>query len=144
MVQLSHPYMTTGKIIALTMGTFIGKVISLLFNKPSRFVIAFLPRSKCLLTSNCQHSFDQRQKARESQKNIFFCFIKYTKAFDCVGQKQLWKILREMGVPDHLTCVVRYLYVGQEATVRLGTTDLFKIGKGVCQGCILSPCLSNF
>ena len=85
------------------------------------------------------------EKAREFQKNIYFCFIDYAKAFDCVDQKKLWKILREMGIPDHLTCLVRNLYTGQEATVRTwhGTTDWFQIGKGVCQGCILSPCLFN-
>ena len=85
------------------------------------------------------------EKARESQKNIYFCFIDYAKAFDCVGHNKLWKILKEMGIPDHLTCLLRNLYAGQEATVRTehGTTDWFKIGKRVCQGCILSPCLFN-
>ena len=72
-------------------------------------------------------------KARESQKNIYFCFIDYAKAFDCVDHKKLWKILKEMGIPDHLTCLLRNLYAGQEATVRTGhgTTDWFQIGKGV-------------
>ena len=85
------------------------------------------------------------KKAREFQKNIYFCFIDYTKAFDCVDHNKLWKILQEMGIPDHLTCLLRNLYAGQEATVRTrrGTTDWFKIGKGVRQGCILSPCLFN-
>ena len=85
-------------------------------------------------------------KAREFQENIYFCFIDYAKAFDCVDHNQLWKILKEMGIPDHLTCLLRNLYAGQEATVRSGhrTTDCFQIGKGVCQGCILSPCLFNF
>ena len=85
------------------------------------------------------------EKAREFQKNIYFCFIDYTKAFDCVDHNKLWKILKEMGIPDHLTCFLRNLYTGQEATVRTrhGTMDWFQIGKGVCQGCILSPCLSN-
>ena len=85
------------------------------------------------------------KKVREFQKNIYFCFIDYTKAFDCVDHNKLWKILKEMGIPDHLTCLLRNLYVGQEATVRTGhgTTDWFQIGKGVCQGCILSPCLFN-
>ena len=85
------------------------------------------------------------KKAREFQKNIYFCFIDYVKAFDCVDNKKLWKILKEMGIPDHLTCLLRNLYAGQEATVRTGhgTTDWFQIGKGVCQGCILSPCLFN-
>ena len=74
---------------------------------------------------------------------IYFCFIDYAKAFDCVGHNKLWKILKEMGIPDHLTCLLRNLYAGQEATVRTGhgTTDWFQIGKGVRQGCILSPCL---
>ena len=85
------------------------------------------------------------QKAREFQKNIYFCFIDYAKAFDCVDHIKLWKILKEIGIPDHLTCLLRNLYAGQEATVRTGhgTTDWFQIGKGVCQGCILSPCLIN-
>uniref|UniRef100_A0A4W2H801 Reverse transcriptase domain-containing protein n=1 Tax=Bos indicus x Bos taurus TaxID=30522 RepID=A0A4W2H801_BOBOX len=85
------------------------------------------------------------EKAREFQKNIYFCFIDYAKAFDCVDHKKLWEILQEMGIPDHLTCLLRNLYAGQEATVRTGhgTTDWFQIGKGVCQGCILSPCLFN-
>ena len=85
------------------------------------------------------------QKTREFQKNIYFCFIDYAKAFDCVDDNKLWKILKEMGIPDHLTCLLRNLYAGQEATVRTrhGTTDWFKIGKGVCQGCVLSPCLFN-
>ena len=83
------------------------------------------------------------EKGRELQKNINFCFIDYAKAFDCVDHNKLWKILKEMGIPDHLICLLRNLYAGQEATVRTGhgTTDWFQIGKGVCQGCILSPCL---
>ena len=85
------------------------------------------------------------EKAREFQKNIYFCFIDYAKAFDCVDDNTLWKILKEMGIPDHLTCLLRNLYAGQEATVRTGnrTKDWFQIGKGVRQGCILSPCLFN-
>ena len=85
------------------------------------------------------------EKAREFQKNIYFCFIDYAKAFDCVDHNKLWKILKEMGIPDHLTCLLQNLYAVQEATVRTGhgTTDWFQIGKGVCQGCILSPCLFN-
>ena len=85
------------------------------------------------------------KKAREFQKNIYFCFIDYTKAFDCVDHNKLWKILKEMGIPDHLTCILRNLYAGQEATVRLGhgTIDWFQIGKVIRQGCILSPCLFN-
>ena len=85
------------------------------------------------------------EKAREFQKNIYFCFIDYAKAFDCVDHNQLRKILKEMGIPDHLICLLRNLYAGQEATVRTGhgTTDWFQIGKEVCQGCILSPCLFN-
>ena len=83
------------------------------------------------------------KKAREFQKNIYFCFIDYAKAFDCVDHNKLWKILKEMGIPDPLTCLLRNLYAGQEATVRTGhrTTDWFQIGKGVHQGYILSPCL---
>ena len=86
------------------------------------------------------------KKAREFQKNIYFCFIDYAKAFDCVDHNKLRKILREMGIPDHLTCFLRNLYAGQEAMVRTGhgTTDWFQIGKGVCQGCVLSHCLFNF
>ena len=85
------------------------------------------------------------EKAREFQKNIYFCFIDYTKAFDSVDHNKLWEILKEMGKQDNLTCLLRNLYAGQEATVRTGhgTTDLLQIGKGVRQGCILSPCLFN-
>ena len=85
------------------------------------------------------------KKAREFQKNIDICFIDYAKAFDCVDHNKLWKILKEMGTLDHLTCLLRNLYAGQEATVRTrhGTTDWFQIGKGICQGCILSLCLFN-
>ena len=93
----------------------------------------------------CQHPLDHR-KAREFQKNIYFCFIDYAKAFDCVDHNKLWKVLQEMGIPDHLNCLLRNLYASQEATVRTGhgTTDWSQIGKGVRQGCILSPCLFNF
>ena len=85
------------------------------------------------------------EKAREFQKNIYFCFIDYAKAFDCVDHNKLWKILKETGIPDHLTCLLRNLYAGQEATVRTGhgTTNWFQIGKEVRQGCILSPSLFN-
>ena len=85
------------------------------------------------------------EKARDFQKNIYLCFIDYTKTFDCVDHEKMWKVLREMGIPDHLTCLLRNQYVGQEATVRTlyGTTDWFKIEKGVQQGCLLSPCLFN-
>ena len=85
------------------------------------------------------------EKAREFQKKIYFCFIDYAKAFDHVDHNKLWKILKEMGIPDHLTCLLRNLCAGQEATVRTGhgTADWFQIGKGVCQGCIMSPCLFN-
>ena len=85
------------------------------------------------------------EKASEFQKNIYFCFIDYAKALDCVDHKKLWKILKEIGIPDHLTCLLRNRYAGQEATVRTGhgTTDWFQIGKGVCQGCMLSPYLFN-
>ena len=87
------------------------------------------------------------EKAREfHKKKIHFCFVDYTKAFDCVDHNKMWKILKEMGIPDHLTCRLRYLYAGQEATVRTGhgTTDWFQIGKGVRQGCILLPCIFFF
>ena len=86
------------------------------------------------------------EKDRQFQKNIYFCFIDYAKAFDCVDHNNLWKILQEMGIPDHLTCLLINLYAGQEGTVRTGhgTTHWFQIGKGVRQGCISSPCLFNF
>ena len=85
------------------------------------------------------------EKGREFQNNIHFCFIDYAKAFDCVDHNKLWKILKEMGMPDHLTCLLRNLYAGQEATLRTGhrTTEWLQIGKGVCQGCILSLCIFN-
>ena len=85
------------------------------------------------------------EKAREFQKNIYFCFIDYAKAFDCVDHNKLWTILKETGIPDHLTCLLRNLYAGQEATVRTGhgTADWFQRGKGGRQGCIWSPCLFN-
>ena len=86
------------------------------------------------------------KKAREFQKNIYFCFIDYTKVFDSVDHRKLWTILKVMGIPDHLTCLLSNLYTGQEATVtaRHGAIDWFQIGKRVCEGCILSPCLFNF
>ena len=86
------------------------------------------------------------EKGREFQKNIYFCFIDCAKAFDCVDHNKLWKIRKEMGIPDHLTCLLRNRYAGQETTVRTGhgTIDWFQVGKGVYQGCILSPCLFNF
>ena len=86
------------------------------------------------------------EKAREFPKNIYFCFLDYAKAFDCVDHNKLWKIVKEMGIPDHLTCLLRNLYAGQEATLRTGhgTTGWFQIGKGVHQGCMFSPCLFNF
>ena len=85
------------------------------------------------------------KKATEFQKNIYFFFIDCAKAFDCVDHNKLWKILKEIGIPDHLTCLLRNLYAGQEAIVRTGhgTTDWFQIGKGLRQGCVLSPCLFN-
>ena len=85
------------------------------------------------------------EKAREYQNNIYFCFIYYTKAFDHVDDNKLWKILKEMGITEHLTCLLRNLCASQEATIRTGhgTTDWFQIGKGLCQGCVLSPCLFN-
>ena len=85
------------------------------------------------------------EKPKEFQKNIYLCFIDYAKAFDCVDHNKLWKILQEMGIPEHLTCLLRNQYAGQEATVRTGhgTTDWFQIEKGECQGCVFSPCLFN-
>ena len=87
----------------------------------------------------------KKQESSRKKKN-YFCFIDYTKAFDCVDHNKLWKILQEMGIPDHLTCLLRNLYAGQEAPVRIrhATTDWFQIRKGAHQGCILSPCLFNF
>ena len=89
---------------------------------------------------------ESSKKVREVQKNIYFCFIDYAKAFDCVDHNKLWKILQKMGKSDHLTCLLRNLYAGQEATIRTGhgTTDRFQIGRGIHQGYILSPCLFNF
>ena len=85
------------------------------------------------------------EKAREFWKNIYFCFLDYAKAFDYVDHSKLWKILKDMGILEHLTCLLKYLDAGQEATVRTehGTTDCFQIGKGVHKGCVLSPCLCN-
>ena len=84
---------------------------------------------------------DSKESAREFQKNIYFCFIDYAKAFDCMDHNKLWKILQEMGIPDHLTCLLRNVYAGQKATVRTGHgADWLQIGKGVRQGCISSPC----
>ena len=92
-----------------------------------------------------QRSAGSSKKWENSRKTIYFCFIDYAKDFDCVDHNKLWKILKEMGIPDHLTCLLRNLYAGQEAAVRTGhgTTDWFQIGKGVRQVCILSPCLFN-
>ena len=107
------------------------------------------PRSPALqadaLPSEPQGKPNLVEKAREFQKNIYFCFLDYAKAFDCVDHNKLWKILKEMGIPDHVTGLLRNLYAGQEATVRTGhgTTEWFQIGKRVYQGCLLSPCLSN-
>ena len=143
--------MTTGKTKALTIWTFVSKVMSLLFNMLLRFGIAFLPRGKRLLISRLQSpsavilepkkiksvtvptvsssiyhevmgpaSAGSSKKQESSRKNIYFCFIDYTKAFDCVDHNKLWKILQEMGIPDHLTYLLRNLYAGQEATVRTG------------------------
>ena len=121
----------------------------------SRFVTAFLPSGltdvQAVFTKG-RGTRDQIvnicwiiKKAKEFQKNIRFCFSDYAKAFDCVDHNKLWKILQEKGTTDHLTCLLRNLYAGQEATVRTGhgTTDWFQIGEGVCQGCISSPCLFN-
>ena len=95
--------------------------------------------------SNCQHPLGHQKSKRIPEKHLF-CLIDYAKAFDCVDHNKLWKILKEMGIPDHLTCLLRNLQAGQESTVRTGhgTTDWFQIGKGVRQGCILSTCLFHF
>ena len=92
----------------------------------------------------CQHPL-YVQKSKRVPENLYFCLIDYAKAFDCVDHNKLRRILKEVGIPDHLTCLLRNLYAGQEATVRTGhgTTDWFQIGKGACQGCVLSPCLFN-
>ena len=149
--QLSHPYVTTGKTIALTRWTFVDKVMSLLFNMLSRWVRAFLPRSKHLLISWLQSPSAvilEPKKIKSVTVSIvyppichevmgldvdYFCFIDYTKAFDCVDHNKLWEILEEMGIPDHLTYLMRNLCPGLEATVRTrhGTMDWFKIGKGI-------------
>ena len=139
--------MTTGKTIALIRWTFVGKVMSLLFNILSSLVITFLPRSKHLLISWLQSpsavileppkiksvivSTVSPSICHEVMGPVYFCFIDYAKAFDCVDHNKLWKILKEMGMPDHLTCLLRNLYAGQEVTVRTGhgTTDWFQIGK---------------
>ena len=91
-------------------------------------------------------SWKKQESSRKASISIYFCFIDYAKAFDCVDHNKLWKILKEMGITDHLICLLRNLYASQEATVRTGhgTTDWFQMGKGVRQGCILSPCLFNF
>ena len=106
-------------------------------------ILKIVLKSVSLITVNCIKL--QFFSPIIMQKNIYFCFIDYAKAFDCVGNNKLWKILREMGIPDHLTCPLRNLYAGQEATVRTrhGTRDWFQIGKGVHQGCISSPRLVN-
>ena len=150
-VQFSHPYMTTGKTIALIRWNFVGKVMSLLFNILSSLVITFLPRSKYVLISCLQSPYAVILKPKriivksatvsivspsichEVMGPVYLCFIDYAKAFDCVYHNKLWKILKEMGMPDHLTCLLRNLCAGQEATVRTehGTTDWFQIGKGV-------------
>ena len=92
-----------------------------------------------------QHPLNHRESKRIPEKNIYSCFIDYAKAFDCVDHNKLWKILKEMGIPDHVTCILRNLYAGQETTVRSGhgTMDWSQIGKGVCKGSISSPCLFN-
>ena len=117
-------------------------------------VVHELRNSRCLCwiqkrqrnqRSSCQHLLDHRKSERVLEKYLLL-FIDYAKAFDCVNHNKLWNILQEMGTPGHLTCLLRNLYAGHEATFRTGqeTTDLFQIGKGVCQGCILSPCLFNY
>ena len=115
-------------------------------NSPSKAsAVLELWTSTCSSWINCQHHLDHEKNKRIPEKNVYFSFIDYTKAFLCVDHNKLWKILKEMGIPDHITCLLRNLYAGQEVIVRTrdGTTDWFQIGKGVHQGCILSPCLFN-
>ena len=107
--------------------------------------LSWLQKRKRNQRSNCQHLLDHRESKGNSQKNIYLCFINYAKTFDCVDHNKLWKALKEIGIPDHLTCPLRNLYAGQEATVRTlyGPTDWFRIEKGVQPDCLLSPCLFN-
>ena len=116
----------------------------LILDHNNKILILILLIVKRNQSSKCHHLLDH-QRATEFQENIHFCFIDYAKPFDCVDHSKLWKILKEMGIPDHLTCLLRNLYAGQEATVRTGrgTTDWLQIRKGVHQGCVLSPCLFN-
>jgi len=104
-----------------------------------------MPARSCSKSSKLGFNSLITEKAREFQKNIYFCFTNYSKTFDRVDHNKLWKIFKEIGIPDHLTCLLRNLYAGQEETIRStqGTTDWFQNGKGVHQGCILSPCLFN-
>ena len=162
--QLSQPYMTTGKTIALTRRTLVGKVMNALISHASKVMLKIL-QAKLQQYMNCelpdvQAGFRKKgrgtrdqianihwitEKTREFQKNIYFCFIDYAKTFDYGDHNKLWKILREMGTSDYLICLLRNLYAGQETTVRTGhgKTDWFHLGKGVRQGCILSPGLFN-
>ena len=108
--------------------------------------LTYTQSTSCEMLGWIKHKLESSwiiEKARELQKNIYFCFMDYTQAFDYVDHKKLWEILQEMEIPDHLTCLLRNLYTGQQATVRIrhGTTDWFQIGEGVCQDCVLSPCL---
>ena len=120
--------------------------------RPQHFSQTILPIGEAGYIPRCHHLLSQIanirwiiKKTTEFQKYIYFCFIDYAKAFDCVDHNKLWKMLQAMGLPDHLTCLLRNLYADQEATVRTGhgKTDWFQIGKGLCQGCILLPCLFN-
>ena len=140
MVQMhliSHASKVMLKILQFRFQQYVNQVLSVV---PARF------RKGRGTRDQISNSLWIIERARVFQKkNIYFCFIDYAKAFNCVDHKKLWKILQEMGIPDHLTCLLRNLYAGQETTVRTGhrTTDWFQIGKGVHQGCILSPCLFN-
>ena len=129
-IHVKHIYFPSFRV-KCTLQTIL--FISLFYMSVNWFLIKLLTSAG---SSKKQESF---------RKNICFCFIDYAKASDCVDHKKLWKILKEMGIPDHLTCLLRNLYAGQEATVRTGhgTTDWYQIGKGVHQGCVLSPCLFN-
>ena len=137
--------LSNSPITSVTRFTGIKSLQNTKYPKPA--CVCMLSHFSCvqLFVDPIGHSLLDIEKVSEFQKNIYFCFIDYAKAFDCVDHNKLWKILKQKGIPDHLTCLLRNLYASQEATVRTGhgTTDWFQIGKGVHQGCILSPCLFN-
>ena len=131
-----------------TKGATLPVLFAVLYTAPETRLHIEWVFNKCSLKQTRDQTANIRwfiEKSREFQKNIYFCFIDYAKALDCVNHNKLWEILKEMGIPDHLTCLLRNLYAGQEATVRTRhrTTDWFQTGKGVRQASILSPCLFN-